>query len=69
MTEGEDPRQYRDERQRLYETRGGRGRRIGDNTERKGRGYTKPGGHRAGTIGDKMEREGRCYTKQGIAEG
>jgi hypothetical protein len=41
---GEGP----EERQRLYKTRGIRGGRIRDNTERKGRGYTKQGGSEGG---------------------
>ena len=34
---------YRDEKHRLYKSRGGQRTGIGNNTERKSRGYTNPG--------------------------
>ena len=69
---GEDPRQYREEGQRLCKTIGCRGGRIGDNTERKGRGYIQEAA-KGGRIGNNTERKGggvlaeRC--SRGVAQG
>ena len=61
---GEDPRQYREERRRLYETSGIKGAKIHDN-----RGYTKQVGSVGGRIRDYTERNCRGYTKQKGSDG
>ncbi len=45
---GEDRRQYREEGHRPYKSRGHRGGKIGDNTERKGRGHINKEGTAGG---------------------
>ena len=64
VQKGEDRRQYRRKRQRLYKPERHIWGMITGNTERKGRGYTNQEGTKGGIIADNIERKGIGNTNQ-----
>ena len=66
---GEDRRQYREDRQRLYESRGHRGGRITYNTEEYTQTLQESSSHSGWKIANNTERKSRGHRNQEATEG